>query len=428
MGFRDKSIVLLIVFSFSLFPFPVVLAEGAGPRTLDQALTLMYLSEAVMLPDEEIDDSAASLGLHTAARTAYQRSLADPMLARIIHAKKQQRNDLDAAYRLLSAQLRQEGKDCEAARIKEEWQKQRREFNTQIGFYHKVRGDRRKPLTRIWHSLKRAGRGFWQRIGPLGRNFLRRVGPEVLQVVASGGTLSGGLLRKLAKHHFKAVVQERIQQVVYQGVQRLLTGQLTLARAAGVDLCEEEALQEDPSEEKQVSNVEKNPYPDGAEWRCRDVNGVLSTLKARESAAMKTLQSELDFDLTYSADTSSLEVNFGYDVAEEWGVIQTNGSIGDWHVLTMHVQVIEPAVMVDKQGVFRGMLAYDSTYTEYDNTWTTSQVDHFWGLIPPDAYQSAFVCLQGRIPLPEGLETLTADNFQDRCGSYSYYECSLESP
>jgi len=103
---------------------------------------------------------------------------------------------------------------------------------------HDKRGDRRKAPTKIWHWLKRSGRGFWYRIGPIGRTFLRQLGPEVLQMAATGG-LSGGMLKNLIKHVAKSMGRDRIRQIVYQGVSRLLQGQIELAQAAGVDICED---------------------------------------------------------------------------------------------------------------------------------------------------------------------------------------------
>ncbi len=267
---REKSIALLIVFLLGLFPQAVITASPPASRSFEDALTMMYISDAILLPEEEIDDSVSSLGLLSLNFSNPAASEADPLMARIIHAKKQERNDLDAAYRLLSSQLKSEGKDCEADLVKARWQEQRDEINTTIGFLHKVRGDRRKIFTRIWHSIKRSAQGFWSRIGAVGRNILRKVGPAMLQMVASGGTLSGSVIRDLVKHEIKSIARDRIKQVIIQGVQRLIQGQLNLAQAAGVDLCDpdgeekvEDGSQPDVAQEESDSQIQ---LPESGIW------------------------------------------------------------------------------------------------------------------------------------------------------------------
>ena len=167
-----------------------------------------------------------------------------------------------------TSRLQSEGKDCEANKVQSYCQEKRGEINSQIGFYHKMRGDQRKLFTRMWHSIKRNSSNFWHRIGPLGRNFLRQAGPAVLQMVTSGG-LSGDALKTLLKHTAKSMGRERIKQVVYQGVQRLLQGQIDIAAAAGVDICEPE--EESTSTEKENSTdgiitTEEFKLPDTGVW------------------------------------------------------------------------------------------------------------------------------------------------------------------
>lgn len=252
---KYKASFLLLIFLTSLLPLKIAQAEVLPQHSLDDALNLMYISDAILTDESEIDDSVASLGLLSPTLKRNEDTDTNPLLARIIHAKKMQRNDLDANCRLITARLRAEGKDCEVDKVNAYCQEKRSEINSQIGFYHKMRGDQRKAFTRIWHSIKRNSSNFWYRIGPVGRNFLRRMGPEVLQIVASGGTLSGGVLKNLAKHIVKSMGRERIKQVVFNGVQRLLQGQIEIAQAAGVDIC-------DPEE---VSNTKITSDPDSKE-------------------------------------------------------------------------------------------------------------------------------------------------------------------
>lgn len=198
----------------------------------------------------------------------------DPLLSRIIHAKKMQRNDLDANCRFLEAFFRGQEKDCEADEVKNLCETKRNEINIQIGFYRKLRGDRRKFFTRIWHSIKRAGSNFWHRIGPIGRRFLRNVGDDALQMAVSGG-LSSSTLKNLIKHQVKSMGRKRIKEIVFQGVQRLLQGQLDIAAAAGVDICDDEEDQiQDESEQKEDEKNTGDEFklPDSGVWdlSCQD--------------------------------------------------------------------------------------------------------------------------------------------------------------
>ena len=251
---RGKSTSLLIIFVLSLIPQAAFPAHASDLRSLDDALTLLYVSDAILLPEDEIDDSESEGLLFSIVSFQGISPEDDQLLARLIHAKKQERNDLDAAYQLLYNQLRGEGADCEADRVQQKWKEQRQQINADIGMLHQVRGDRRKAFTRLWHSIKRSGRGFWHKIGPIGRNFLRRVGPEALQIVTSGGVLTGGVIKELFKHTAKAMVRERIKAVVYEGIQRLVRVQFNLAQAAGVDICAEE--EDQPAEESAAPALE----------------------------------------------------------------------------------------------------------------------------------------------------------------------------
>ncbi len=198
---KYKSLFLLLIFTCSLIPLEPVQAEEQITKAIDDAAALMYISDAILTDESEIDDSTASLGLLSPSYCRETAIDTSALLARIIHAKKMQRNDLDANCRLLTTKLRSEGKDCEATKVNEYCQKKKGEINSQIGFYHKMRGDQRKSFTSMWHSIKRNSRNIWHRIGPVGRNFLSRMGPEVLQIVASGGTLSGGGTQKPCKKY-----------------------------------------------------------------------------------------------------------------------------------------------------------------------------------------------------------------------------------
>ncbi len=242
---NKRSMALLVIILFGSIPFPIQLvqAEETIRHPLDDAITLMYISDAILTDESEIDDSPESIGMLSPIQGVSLEVDTKPLLARIIHAKKMQRNDLDANCRLLKAYYIGQGKDCEAKEVNKYCQKTRAEINAKIGFYHKMRGDQRKFFTKMWHSIKRNSSNFWYKIGPLGRNILRNIGKEALQMAVTGG-FGGGAIKNLVKHTAKSMGKERIKQVIYQGVQRLLQGQLDIAAAAGVDICEEDEQEE----------------------------------------------------------------------------------------------------------------------------------------------------------------------------------------
>ncbi len=242
---KTKSLFLLLVFLSSFIPLYAGLAESADPRTLEQATALMYLSDAILLDESDLDIAASSPGLSSFSENVFEVTPAEDILNRMIHAAKMERNDLDANCRLLVSRFTAEGDGCEVKKIQSHCEQEKTKLTNRISLLRKLRGDRRKPLTKFWHSIKRGSANFWHRIGPLGRNILRNVGSDTLNIVASGGVLNGGVIKKLVKQAAISVGRQHLKQVVYQGVERMIVGQIQIAQAAGVDLCEEEVEPDD---------------------------------------------------------------------------------------------------------------------------------------------------------------------------------------
>jgi len=157
----------LIVFLLSSLPVLIVQAENQTTHLAEDAIAFMYISDAVLTPEEQLEDDPDFRGLSAPAFSVLRQVDTNPLLARIIHAKKMERNDLDANCKLLTAQLRSEGRDCEADQIQVYCQTKLSEINSQIGFYHKMRGDQRKFFTKVWQNIKRNASNFWYRIGPV---------------------------------------------------------------------------------------------------------------------------------------------------------------------------------------------------------------------------------------------------------------------
>lgn len=431
----NKSVLLLVIFLVGLLPATPAQAESQDLRSLDAAVNFLYLSDAILTPEADLDLALHSGGFLSPAdnRQSQTQVNINPLLARIIHAKKMQRNDLDANCKLLVQQLKGQGKDCEADQIQSYCSKKRAEINTLIGFYHRKRGDQRKFFTRVWHSIKRNAQNFWSKIGPLGRNFLRHMGDEALQVVASGGVLSGGTLRTLVKNYVKSQARNRIKQVVYQGVERLLKGQLEIAQAAGVDLCDEDISLGDSDETKasedQAGVTDRGQIPDGTKWQCMDIEGPVSQLitRAEDMPNFKTNYYNYDHWITYTESPPSLHYFYSYTNSEDIATTMADGSLGDWTTSTWSGEIEVESVPVDQYGVFTISLTWDEIRTERGNSVDVAETHNRWGLIPPDDYQTIFLCDWGPREMPTGLDNLSPSNFKSRCGPPGayYYECFL---
>lgn len=423
---KSKSFALFLIFTLSLIPLTPVQAGTQIKHSLDDALLLMYASDVVLFGETENPEASLFHILSAPVFDDPDPDLDDASMAVILQALKDMRNNLDTNCRLLINQFRSEGKDCEADRIKATCDEKRDEINTEIGIYHDLRGDKRKAGTKIWHFLKRNGRTLWRKVGPVGRTFLRRLGPEALQVVASGGTLSGGVIKKLVKSVARSMGRERIKNAVFQGVQRLLKGQVEILQAAGVDICDPDAelTAEEETKPKDVPDG-TGPIPDGTKWECADVAGpVAALLESRPQMEGVTIKYyEFDHWMIYSDDPPSLHYFYTYDNAEAWD----EGPLGEvTHFWSGGGE--DTSVMLDEYGVFTVSLTWNeqrSASTHYASS-EVPVTHNRWGLIPRDNYQTVYLCDWGPREMPTGLETLTAENFRDRCGPGAYYfECGI---
>jgi hypothetical protein len=234
---KTKSWTLLLVFSLSLVPFSVGQAE-IPVRTFEEARSLLYLGDA-FLEDEANLDTAVYFPEMAAPAPGVQRAEgAEEVMGRMIHAAKQERNDLDANCRQLQSRYQTAGDQEAVRKLKAYCDSERQRLTNRIGFLHKLRGDRRKLFTRWWHSIKRSSANLWRRIGPLGRNILRKVGDEAFNTVVSGGTLGGGVARDILKRALtstgRGLLRETAKRMVLQGMQELVQGQVQIAREAGI--------------------------------------------------------------------------------------------------------------------------------------------------------------------------------------------------
>lgn len=259
---KIKSWTLLLVFCFSLVPFGVGQAEGPV-RTFGEARSLLYVSDAFLEDEANLDTASHVSRLMAPAPVVRQAEGAEEVLDRMIHATKQERNDHDANCRQLKRRYQSAGDQAAVQKLTSYCEGERQRLSNRISFLRRLRGgDRRKLLTRWWHSIKRGSANLWRRIGPLGRNILRKVGDEAFNTVISGGSLSSEVVRRLAKQVVKNQAREELKQVVYRGVERLLQGQVKIALAAGV-------LEEDVVDQEFQEGGEDRAAQDADESSCQ---------------------------------------------------------------------------------------------------------------------------------------------------------------
>ena len=268
---KRKRLLLLVVFAFSLVPLPGA-AEEEQRRELEGSLALLYAGRAVLF--DQADRETAETAPNLAERESSEDGAgpdAGPALGHLIHAAKQQRNNLQDSCKQLKAAYQSQGKTCELQVLADYCSAQEAKLNRRIGFLHKLRGDRRKLFTRLWHSVKRTGSRAWHAVGPVGRRILRRVGPETAEIVLSGGSLGGGVLRKILIREARDVGEAELKRLMDRGLTRFLHGQAALARAAGVGDCSEAELdsaRDEVGEDvgDQVPGSEQESCPEDGSW------------------------------------------------------------------------------------------------------------------------------------------------------------------
>ena len=296
---KFKSLFLLFIFSCSLVPLKPVEAEETLQRSPEDAVALMYISEAVLLNEIVDDETSSTSKMSASTKPDVSSDETTDLINQMINATKQQRNDHDRKCRETVEIYRQQGKTCEVDQTNAYCKSKRAELTAKIAALRKKRGgDERKWFTKQWHGIKRAGARFWHKVGPLGRKFLREVGPQALKIVQAGGPGTEALLKKLLKHTAKNMFRQRAKQIGIQALQRILRVQIDVAAAAGVDICEEdEEKTEGEEEEAKSSEVE-----DKEELPVVTASGTLSEGMSEGSNAMGTT-----FQLT--ADFSAGTIN-----------------------------------------------------------------------------------------------------------------------
>lgn len=287
---KTKSLMLLIVFLANIIPVTNAAAENLTQRNFDDSVALLHASRSILLDEEDLSGTSRAPGVMLIVNPSGQPDARDAALANLIQATKDQRNSLDASCRQLKNSLAESGKTCEQQVLVSYCSTQRDKLNTRLGYLHKLRGDQRKLFTRIGHGIKRSGQNVWHAVGPVGRRLLRRVGPEVVEVVLSGGALSGGLLRKIVLKEARNIGKGELERLLNSGVERFLVGQAALAQAIGVGDCTPENIQ---AAQDQINDdsEEQDQEEDGIDYVASlETQGAIEESEANQSTVSFTGQ------------------------------------------------------------------------------------------------------------------------------------------
>jgi len=231
-----------------------LLANSAGPalaagpppprRPIEDAVDLMYAAQGILLAEEEeVDVASTRVGLMAGLSPIPERAQnpAEQILVRLINATKEQIRDTKMACRSAANKLEAEGKDCDLQVLNNECAQQQARLEARLALLRKLRGDRRKALTRAWSSVKRSARSVWHRLGPKGRSFFRAFGRDVVQTVVSGGTLGGGVARTLFVSRARSMARQELRNAAGRLAERVMVGNVK-ASVAGGDPCAGEAV------------------------------------------------------------------------------------------------------------------------------------------------------------------------------------------
>jgi hypothetical protein len=365
--------LLVMILAQNLFPSVAYAAEPS--RSIDDSFDLMIAARGILLEDD-VDDG----GEVAAAPAFYSRrwdvppdSPAEQILVRLINATKKHLGDLEQACKELRSSFSEGEQDCEEKLSKAFCDEQIAKLRARLSFLRKVRGDRRRRLTKVWHSIKRAGARVWHKIGPIGRRFLRELGKDTLSIVRSGGSLHGGVLRRLVIKHARAVGRRTLRGVMKRTAERAILGQ---AKIAGDD-CGGDQVAQDPEEnepldcssdwfEEAWADLEALLIDDGKNCQvsgaillhdclleqaingaCKDdalntCQSVYDEIPSNDAGGSVTMSGEVlhggavanEFSITYPSDGGAVSGNFYYqiydDVFDCTITVTTSGVMGNY--------------------------------------------------------------------------------------------------
>jgi hypothetical protein len=158
----------------------------------------------------------------------------EQILVRLINETKAQINQATRVCQQTRQQLTAENAECAQKLLQQHCTEEEARLRARLALLRRWRGDRRRPLTKAWHSIKRTGREIWHRLGPTGRTFFRSLEKDIVQTVVSGGSLAGGGLRRLVLNRLRTTLRREGER----GLEHMLSGRAS-AQARSSDNCNE---------------------------------------------------------------------------------------------------------------------------------------------------------------------------------------------
>ena len=86
---KTKALSLFLVLTIGLLPFPTnqTSAQVSIGKSIDEAASLKYISDAILLDVGELDDSPDAIGMLPPTQKRQEDVNIYPLVARFIHAK-----------------------------------------------------------------------------------------------------------------------------------------------------------------------------------------------------------------------------------------------------------------------------------------------------------------------------------------------------
>ncbi len=181
---------------------PPVLAADDGARDLEDAFDFSW------------GKSAITEGTQRERNRAY-RALMDAEIQKV----KDELQQLRVAYQIALQIFSGPEQVCQRVEMQRRYEEDRRRLRELITELREIRGDTRGFFTKAWH-----------RIGPVGRSIIRAFGDEVLPMVATGGSLSGGTARKILIRIGRTKLRGEIERALLRKVQARLEGHVAQAQ------------------------------------------------------------------------------------------------------------------------------------------------------------------------------------------------------
>jgi len=209
MRARDGLAGLLVLLLVVAIGAPALAAPPESERPLDEAFRFSWAGQII---------SEGGRGASSADPNKGWAALVEKELK----AAKQKLIELKGVRKAALVLYSGPDEACERETTKRWYREERSRLNDNIRALRALRGDRRGFLTKAWH-----------RIGPVGRRIVRAIGDEAVTVLKSGGTLHGGVARRILVR----VGRKQLKNVVLASIARNIQARAAAARSAAEEAC-----------------------------------------------------------------------------------------------------------------------------------------------------------------------------------------------